>query len=209
MLLLNFQSLSVVENFEIVVLAQASELLVASGADEIFKVYRAVKADGLAAVGALYLVVFLILEVLALPVAAVTLAADAGLKALAGVAVAVALAVVAIVTIALASAALVAVAVAIVITAVASLFLKVENEFLYLSEVVVKLLNVVVECVDFVIYVVKLLAKLRGKVDESRNKLALCRISVEVKPVGKTLDICCLFVKCHFSFSFNYVIIWI
>ena len=197
-----WRSLFAVNSAKVFNLYLARELFVAGGADEILKVYGAIEADGLAAVWALYLIVLFILKILALPIAAVALAADAGLKALAGVAVAVALAIVAILAVAFASAALVAIAVAVVVTAIASIFLKVENEFFNLTEVVVELLNVIVEGVDLVVNVVKLLAKLGGELDESRNKLALCGILVEVKTVGKSLYVCCLFVKCHFSISF-------
>ena len=195
-----YQILFAVNSAEVLNLNVARELLVASGADEILKVYGAIEADGLAAVGALYLIVLFILKVLALPIAAVALAADAGLKALAGVAVAVALAIVAILTVALACAAFVAIAVTVVITAIASIFLKVKNELLNLTEVVIKLLNVIVEGIDLIVNVIKLLAKLGGKLDESRYKLALCGALVKVKAVCKALDICCFFIKCHFYY---------
>ena len=176
---LNFQLLSV-ESLEIVILAKASELLVAVGACKILGVDAAVKANGLATAGALYLVVVLVAAAVAIAIAIIVIAA----------AVAVTIAV-----------AIVVVAAAI---AVAIVFLKLVKEVLLnCAKILVDLLNVVIESVEILVDLLDSVAKLVCKVKKSSDKLALCGCLVEIKTVSKTLDVCSLFGKCHDYFLLN------
>ena len=195
-----------VESLEVILFDLAGELFIASGAHKVRGVNRAVKADGLAAGGAFYLVVFLVLTtvavVLVTAITAIALAADAGLEAFALVAITVTIAVVTV-AVAIASIAVAAVTIVVIAIAAIAIFHLVHEIFLDLAEVVVELFSVVVKGVDLLVYVLKLLAELAREVDERGNKLALGSCLVELEPVGKSLYVCYLFIKCHFIFLQN------
>ena len=155
----------------VVIVNNAADLALASRADEVFCVYRLVKANGLTAGGADDLEIFLVIVAITATVAAV----------FALVAVAVAITLVAITA-----------AIALVVLSL------VDEVFLNSAEVLVKLVTVIVYVLNVSLKISDLCSHIVYKVNQCVDYLSLGGACVKLKAVAKSLDVSSFFGKCHF-----------
>ena len=162
--------------FAVIVIVAAIEFFVAGGTCDLRGINGLVEVNLLAAFGALYLVKYLVLVTVTV---AITIT----------VAIAVIIAVTAI-------AVAIIIAVAIVETLVNFLF--------KLSKIVVELVKICCVGINLILDGFDLVCHIGDKVEHLNYKLCLGLGFVEVKTLGKTLDICSLFKYSHCCYSFRY-----